>query len=49
MIIEEERSSLRFNFNDKAWQYVIKYDSEPESRQLDYDKINKDMIVRMKY
>lgn len=40
MIFEEKGSSLRFNFNDNAWQYVIKYDSEPESPQLDYDKIN---------
>ena len=39
MIFEEKGSSLRFNFNDKAWQYVIKYDSEPESPQIDYDKI----------
>ena len=39
MIIEEKFSSLRFNFNDNAWQYVMKYDSEPESPQIDYDKI----------
>ena len=39
MIFEEKGSSLRFNFNDKAWQHLIKYDSEPESPQIDYDKI----------
>ena len=44
MIIEEKFSSLRFNFNDKAWQYVMKYDSEPESPQLDYDKINNAIV-----
>ncbi len=39
MILDETGSSLRFNFNDDAWHNVIKYDSEKESPQVDYDKI----------
>lgn len=47
MIINELGSSLSFNFNDSAWSYVIKYDSENNERQVDYDKI-KDAIERTK-
>ena len=47
MILDEIGSSLRFDFNDKAWHNVIKYDSEKESPQIDYDKI-KNAIERTK-
>ena len=39
MILDETGSSLRFQFSDDAWHNVIKYDSEKESPQIDYDKI----------
>ena len=39
MTLDETGSSLRFNFSENAWHNVIKYDSEKESPQVDYDKI----------
>ena len=39
MIIEEIGSSLTFEFDDSAWTYLMKYDSDAQNKQVDYDKI----------
>jgi hypothetical protein len=39
MIINELQSSLSFNFAESVWSNVIKYDSETDTPQNDYERI----------
>ena len=39
MIFEEIGSSLIFEFDETAWSYLMKYDSDGQNKQVDYDKL----------